>query len=172
MKYEFKTHGFSELGKKLMALPAEIVSKRGGPVKLALRKAAMVIRDEEARRFQALVSGDPENTGLLNRSIIVKRGRVNPGFKGEKYIITFKRYVYLKSLRSNIKKLETGGKMDTVTTRKTAQLFEWGSSHQPPRKFILPSFHAKAGEAMDVLREELTRRIALIEKQMSRSAKR
>jgi len=168
MKYEFNLKGASELVKMLHELPAELVSKNGGPVKLALRKAAKVIRDEESRRFQALNSHDPANTGLLDRSIIVKRGRVDPGFKGEKMIVTFKRYVYLKSFLSNVKKLGTAAKMDTVTTRKTAQIFEYGSSHQPPRPFIRPSFQAKAGEATDVFISDLKRRIELLNKRVAR----
>jgi HK97 gp10 family phage protein len=171
MKYEFNLKGGKELVKMLHELPAELVSKRGGPVRLALRKAAMAIRDEESRRFQALTSHDPENTGLLDRSIIAKRGRVDPGFKGEKYIVTFKRYVYLKSFLSNVKKLGTGQKMDTVTTRKTAQIFEYGSSHQSPRPFIRPAFNAKAGEAVDIFMSELKRRIDIINKKVAKGRK-
>lgn len=164
MKFELDVKGLSGLLKTLQELPTEVVSKRGGPVKLALKKAAYVIRDEESKRFQALVNekGTNETTGLLNKSIIVKRGRPQVGENGEKYIVTFKRYVYAKSVISQLKKLGKSGGGDTVTTRKTAQLFEWGSSHQPPRKFILPAFHAKAGEALDVFQSELKRRLDVI----------
>ena len=173
MKFEFDIKGTADLIKTLESLPVEVVSKRGGPVKLALKKAAMVIRDEESRRFNSLVNanGTNETTGLLNKSIIVKRGRMEPGTKGEKYIVTFKRSVYVKSLISAARKLGTAQSSETVTTRKTAQLFEWGSSHQPPRKFILPSFHAKAGEAMDVFKDDLKRRIDIIAKRIARRSK-
>lgn len=173
MKFEFDIKGAKELIKTLESMPAELVSKRGGPVKLALKKAAMVIRDEESRRFMALVNekGTNETTGLLNKSIIVKRGRMEPGVKGEKYIVTFKRSIYVKSLISATRKLGTAKSGETVTTRKTAQLFEWGSSHQPPRKFILPAFHAKAGEAMDVFKDDLKRRIDVILRKVSKGAK-
>ena len=60
---------------------------------------------------------------------------------------------------------------ETVTTRKTAQLFEYGSSHQPPRKFILPSFHAKAGEAMDVFKDDLKRRIDIVVNKLAKQNK-
>lgn len=169
MKFEFNLTGGADLIKALHALPAELVSNKGGPVKLALRKAALVIRDEEVRRFAALVSHDPKNTGLLKKSIIVKRGRMPPGVKGEKYIVTFKRNVYMKSVVSQARKINTSKSSDVVTTRKTAQLFEWGSSHQPPRKFILPAFHAKAGEAMDVLMSDLKRRIEQISRKAAKS---
>lgn len=161
MKFEFDIKGLSGLLKTLESLPEEIVSKRGGPVKLALKKAAYVIRDEESKRFQDLVNekGTNETTGLLDKSIIVKRGRRDIESKGEKYLVTFKRLVYPKSVISQFKKLGSKGGGDTVTTRKTAQLFEYGSSHQPPRRFILTSFHAKAGEAIDVFKDDLRRRI-------------
>ena len=111
MKFEFDIKGLSGMLKTLESLPAEIVSKRGGPVKLALKKAAYVIRDEESRRFQALVNqrGTNETTGLLNKSIIVKRGKVNLEGKGEKYIVTFKRSIYAKSIISQFRRLTSGG---------------------------------------------------------------
>ena len=171
MKYEFDVKGASELVKRLEALPSELVSKRGGPVRLALRKAAMIIRDEESRRFRGLESGDPQNQGLLDRSIIARRARPPFGTFGEAYIVTFRRLIYIKSIAARIKNLGGHKKIDEVTTRKTAQLFEWGSSHQPPRKFILPSFHAKAGEAMDMIISDLKRRIDIIDKKQSRGAK-
>ena len=172
MKYEFTTSGFSELYKILKELPTEIVSKRGGPVKLALRKAAMVIRDEELKRFRALVDqNEPQDsTGLLEKSIVVKRARAGDFF-GERYIITFRRYIYVKSLSGQAKKIETGNKVDIATTRKTAQLFEYGSSHQPPRPFIRPAFAAKAGEAIDVFKQDLSRRIAIIIKRLEQQHK-
>ena len=169
MKFEFDVQGLSGMLKTLESLPAEIVSRRGGPIKLALKKAAYVIRDEEERRFLALVNQNKTNetTGLLKGSFIVKRGRYSIDGKGEKYIVTVKRKVYSRSLVSNIKKLGSG-KVDVTTTLKTAQLFEWGSSHQPPRKFILPSFHAKAGEAVEVFKSELGRRIDVIVKKLAK----
>lgn len=169
MKFEFDVQGLSGMLKTLELLPAEIVSRRGGPIKLALKKAAYVIRDEEERRFLSLVNQNKTNetTGLLKGSFIVKRGRYSIDGKGEKYIVTVKRKIYSRSLTSNIKKLGSG-KVDVTTTLKTAQLFEWGSSHQPPRKFILPSFHAKAGEAVEVFKSELGRRIDVIVKKLAK----
>lgn len=173
MKFEFDIKGMSGLLKTLESLPEEVVSKRGGPVKLALKKAAMVIRDEEAKRFSALVNqrGWNDTTGLLEKSIIVKRGRRDVDKKGEKYIVTFKRSIYSKSITSQFKKLGSSTSGETVTTRKTAQLFEYGSSHQPPRKFILPSFHAKAGEAIEVFKEDLARRIDIVVKKLAKQNK-
>ena len=170
MKFEFDIKGLAGMLKTLESLPSEIVSKRGGPVKLALKKAAYVLRDEESKRFQALVNenGENDSTGLLNKSFIVKRGRPPIATQGERYIVTVKRNIYVKSIAAKFKKLGKSGKMETVTTRKTAQLFEYGSSHQPPRKFILPAFHAKAGEAVDVFQSELKRRLDAIVKKLAR----
>lgn len=169
MKFEFDMKGLDGLLKTLESLPSEIVSKRGGPVKNALRKAANVIREEEVKRFKALVNerGWNETTGLLEKSIVVKRGRPPVDVKGERYIVTFKRSIYRKSIISQLRKLGKSGGGETVTVRKTAQLFEWGSSHQPPRKFILPSFHAKAGEAIEVFKDDLRKRIDAIVKKLS-----
>jgi len=172
MKYEFTTTGFNELYTILKQLPVELTAKNGGPVKLALRKAAMVIRDEELRRFRELVDekGKPDSTGLIEKSIVVKRAK-QQDVLGERYIITFRRYIYLKGLASQSKKVGTGAKLDIPTTRKTAQLFEYGSSHQPPRPFIRPAFAAKAGEAIEVFKQDLSRRIGIIVRRIERQNK-
>ena len=169
MKFEFDIKGLNGILNTLNSLPSEIVSKKGGPVRMALRKGAKVIRDEELLRFKALVDqyGEPDSTGLLEKSIVVKRAKMpSMAIKGERVIISFRRNIYPKSIATKLKNIGTS--KDTVTTRKTAHLFEYGSSHQPPRKFIYPSFTAKAGEAVDVIKNDLKLRINEIIKKISK----
>lgn len=172
MKFEFDIKGLNGILKTLQSLPEAVVSKRGGPVRMALRTGAKIFRDEEIRRFKALVDqyGPPDSTGLLERSIIVKRARMpNVGEKGERVIVSFRRNIYPKSVAAKFKKL--GSNVDTVTVRKTAHLFEYGSSHQPPRKFIYPTFTSKAGEVVDVIQADLKKRIDVIVKQLAKQNK-
>lgn len=171
MKFEFDIKGLSGILKTLESLPEELVSKRGGPVRMALRTGAKIFQEEEKIRFRSLVDqyGEPDSTGLLEKSIIVKRARMpNLGEKGERVIVTFKRNVYLKSVVKQLKSIGTGVKTDTVTVRKTAHLFEYGSSHQPPRKFIYPTFTSKAGEVVDAIQNDLKRRIDIIVKKLAK----
>lgn len=172
MKFEFDIKGLSGILKTLESLPAELVSKRGGPVRMALRTGAKILRDEEVLRFKALVDqkGEQDSTGLLEKSFIVKRAKMpSLAAKGERVIVTVKRNIYVKSIARQFKNIGTS--VETVTTRKTAHLFEYGSSHQPPRKFIYPAFTAKSGEAVDAIQTDLKRRIDLIVKKLEKQNK-
>ena len=50
MKVEFKLQGVDGVLATLQSLPAEVVSKRGGPVKAALRKVVGGAGDPETAR--------------------------------------------------------------------------------------------------------------------------
>lgn len=151
MKTEIQVKGLNEAITKLKSLPQDVVYAKGSPIKLALRKAAVLIREEEKSRLKSLmnVKGHPRRpTELLLKNIIASRGRMPQDTKGEKYVVRVKRRIYTD---------HTGE--EPVNTLKTAQLFEYGSSHQPQRPFIRPSFQSKAQEAITVFRDELLKRI-------------
>lgn len=149
MKTTLNIGGLSTALELLQRLPENVVSKRGGPVKLALKKGAILLRNEEKARLSALLNemGRDETTGLLHKNIIASRGKKPTKFRGERYIVRVKRKIYVKD----------GGK--PVTTLKTAQIFEYGSEKQQPRPFIRPAFAAKAEEAIRVIRDDLLKRI-------------
>jgi len=145
----------------LKSLPAEIVSKRGGPVKKALRKGALVILQAEKANLNAIISEDrakgyAEPTGLLEGSLIVTRGQPPFTGKGERYLVRVKKKVYARR-----------GKRP-VSTLKVAQLLEYGSSHQPARPFIRAAFKSSAREAIQTVEYELHSQLATI---LSRLAK-
>src|SRR5690554_6420088 len=137
----------------LKSLPPEIVSKRGGPVKLALKKGANVLRQQAAINLQSLIKGTNDDgerisTGLLLKNLVVTRGKAPIGGNGERYLVRVRRKVYRVS----------GG--ESVTTLKTAQIFEYGSRiQQPPRPFIRSAFKAKAAEAIQVTSDDLKKRV-------------
>jgi hypothetical protein len=64
VKVEIQLTGLDGVLATLQSLPAEVVSKRGGPVKAALRKGALVILKAEKANLQAvmghLVDGERE----------------------------------------------------------------------------------------------------------------
>lgn len=156
MKVEFNISGLDGVLATLRSLPPEIVSKRGGPVKLALAKGARVIRDEAKGNLKAAIaSGGDEATGLLEKNVIASRGKPPTSGKGERYLVRVKRRSYPKK----------GGK--PVTTLKTAHLLEYGSAHQPATPWLRPAFQAKAREAIDVTVKDLNRRIALVVKKLA-----
>ena len=141
MKVEVKVSGLDGVLDTLKSLPAEVVSKRGGPVRAALRKGAAVIQKQEKANLQAVTvnADDPDkaaSTGLLLKNVVVTRGKAPSSGKGERYLVRVKRRVYAR----------IGSK--PVTTLKTAQLLEYGSSQQPAEPWIRPAFQAKAEEAI------------------------
>ena len=150
MKFDIKVGGLKEMMETLERLPANVVSKKGGPVKLALKRGAYVLRDEVKQRLSTMVNdaGNNDTTGLLESSVIASRGKKPTNVRGERYLVRFKRKMYPKKDNRGV-----------VSTIKTAQLFEYGSEHQHPSPFIRPAFYAKAQEAIYVVRDELLKRI-------------
>ena len=168
MKVTVEMHGLEGVLATLQSLPAEIVSKRGGPVRAALRKGANVIA-EQARK------NAPEDTGALKASIIVTRGKHLGGKKGERYLVRvgkpFKRE-YVKN-RRNIQKGRA-----TQTTAKTYELeelpaiygrwIEYGTSKMAAKPWLRPAFSAKSAEAMLVAENDLKNSIDKIVKKLAR----
>jgi HK97 gp10 family phage protein len=160
-KSEVRMEGLSELLDKLKALPSEIGSKGGGPLRLALLTAAKVMRDDAQARA-------PVDTGRLKRNIIVFRDR-DPRSSGvtEQYGVTFRRGK--KGLR--------GRKRYHTTARGEKDAFygrwvEFGTSKMPAQPFLRPAFEAKKMESAEVFRTKLADAIDKAVKKMQRRARR
>lgn len=128
---EVRLTGIDNVLTMLRTLPAEVVSKRGGPVKKWLRKGGKHLQAKMLARLDHVTSNatthpERENTQLLKRSSIVTRGKAPADGKGERYLVRWKRLTYDRT-----------GK--PVTTHKTAQLLEYGSAEQPAEPFIRPT---------------------------------
>lgn len=163
MKITMNVEGLNGVLDTLQSLPAEVVSKRGGPVKLSLAKAARVIRDQAKANLREIVSDSDESTGLLEKNVIVTRGKEPRGTKGERYLVRVRRKAYDGG---KIGKRQKAGKR--VTTHKTASLLEYGSSHQPPRPWLRKAVKQKGSEAINVFTEDLNKRIANTVKRLER----
>ena len=157
MQVEAKITGLDGVLDTLRSLPPEIVSKRGGPVKSALRKGALVIRDEW-RRNEARVAATPNadgslpSTNLLQENIVATRGKAPTGGKGERYLVRVKR-----------KKYQEGD----ATTLKSQQLMEYGASDQPAQPVIRPAVQAKGQQAIDTIIKTLNDGIQRIVKKLA-----
>ncbi len=145
---ELKVKGLDNVMDMLKNLPNEVISVRGGPVKTALKRAALVIKKEVAKNLNQTVSD--EATGLLAKSLISTRGKTNG--MGEKYVVRFK----------NLKYTRSSG--EEVTTRKSGHLLEYGSSKQKPQPYIRPAAQAKAQEAINVFSKEINKEIEKLTK--------
>lgn len=161
MKVDVNITGLDGVLDLLKSLPPEIVSKRGGPVKSALRKAALVIQKQAKLNLQAQINGtnaegEHYSTGLLMQNVIVSRGKAPTDGKGERYLVRVKRKTYP----------DRHGK--PVTTLKTAQIKEYGSSKQPATPWIRPAFEAKAAEAIKTAEMELVKTLDKIVNKLKR----
>ena len=132
----------------LQKLPADVVSKRGGPVLKALRTGARVIQREAAlnlaRAVGSLGSDDVTSSGLLLKNLVATRGKEPTGTKGERYLVRVRRKSYQR-------------KGEPVTTLKTAQLLEYGSAQQPAEPWLRPAFAAKAEPAIRTVETTLVK---------------
>lgn len=163
MRIELKLTGVDGVLDTLRSLPPEIVSRRGGPALAALRKGARVILKQERLNLQSVTSnetasGKQESTGLLAKSLTVKRGRMTGG-NGERVIVTTKKAIYKGR----------GGK--PVSVRKTGALLELGSSQQPAEPWVRTAFNAKAREAITTVETELVQGIDKIVKKLAQQNK-
>jgi HK97 gp10 family phage protein len=147
MKVEFNITGIPGIIRTLSSLPAEVVSKKGGPVKLALAKGARFLRDKERQNLQAVLEPGDESTGLLEQNIIASRGKAPSGGNGERYVVRIKRKMY------------PGRKGEQVSTLKSAQLKEYGSVQQPARSFIRRTVDQHGEATINVIVSDLLARV-------------
>lgn len=149
----------------LRELPAEIVSKAGGPVKFGLKAAAELLRDEAKRNVRAIIDtpnqgGDDKSTGLLLLSIVAGRSKPPQGKNGEAYVVRVRRNQKYPGNRQN----EAGN----VTAVQVGRLLEYGSENRPPMPWMRPAFDARKNEALQVFSAELRRRTEAAVKRLER----
>lgn len=139
----------------LRQLPPELVSKRGGPVRAALRKAAVVIHKQERANLQAAIAhstdaGERKSTGLLVANLVISRGQAPIGGKGERFLVRVRRKTYP----------DRTGK--PTTTLASAQLLEYGSSKQPAEPWIRPAVSSRGTQALQTFERELGAGVARV----------
>lgn len=167
MKVEMKVEGLNGVLETLRSLPPEIVSKRGGPVKLALAKAARVVQAQAKTNLKAAIAMNGDvSTGLLEKNVVVTRGKDPVGTRGERYLVRVRRKAYDGD---KLGKRQKAGKR--VTTHKTAALLEYGSSHQPATPWLRPAVAQKGEEAINVFTTDLNRRIDATIKKLAQQNK-
>lgn len=138
-------HGLADILATLKALPPEIVSKRGGPVRVALRKAAVVVQKEYKANIDRIATeGETnESTGTLKKAIIVSRKK--PGnFKGERF------WLRLKRGAKNAK----GASVNTY-----GGVLEFGDQRIPAKAPMRKAWEAKKVEALNTFVEQMPKAI-------------
>lgn len=164
MRVDVNLSGMDGVLKTLQSLPKEVVSKRGGPVKLALAKGARLIRDEAKKNLRTqIATGGDDSTGLLEKNVIASRGKPPNSGKGERYLVRVKRKTYPgRKVRS---------RDGVVTTRKTAMWKEYGTEDQTATPWLRPAVHTKGQTAINVITADLKRRIDIEVKKLAATNK-
>lgn len=163
MKTEFDIKGLDGVLETLKSLPPEVVSRRGGLVRSALRKGAMVLVTQARSNFRRSVelpgaTGITDTTGFTEKQITAKRRNPTGGIRGEKYVVTVN-YVLHPSGNKFRKR--------PIRANDIAFVLEAGSSKQAAAPWLRPAFDAKAREAIDTASSELVKNIDRIVKKLA-----
>lgn len=141
-----RIEGLADILATLKALPPAVVSARGGPVRVALRKAAVVVQKEYRNNVDRIATegASNESTGTLRKAIIVSRKK--PGnFKGERFWLRIKR----------------GAKNpDGVTANTYGGVLEFGDQRVPAKAPMRKAWEAKKSEALSTFMNEMPKAIA------------
>lgn len=173
MKAELRLLGLDAVLATLKSLPPEIVSKRGGPARAALRKGAVVIQKRAKENFRMAValpgkSGVTQSTGFTEKQIVIRRKRLPAGENGEMYVVTVSAKLHPEggALRRksradpNSKRKSRGGPAARpIQANDIAFMMEYGTSKQPATPWLRPAFAEKAPEAIATVERELVRGI-------------
>jgi HK97 gp10 family phage protein len=164
-----EVEGLAQVVANLRALPAAIAGKNGGPIRVALAKAAKVIRDEARARVP--VDDREGRVGKhLREQIVMKRDR-NPQESGaaERYIVTVK---YRDKKYANTARNRRAGKTGT-TYQNFGDFYYWkflefGTSEIEATAFMRKSFESNKDSLADLVRDELAAGIAAAVRSMQK----
>jgi HK97 gp10 family phage protein len=154
-----RIEGLESVLKTLRELPAEVVSKNGGPVRAALRRGAVIIQKQAMANVQEIVDtpnvdGRFVSTGLAKQSIRIKRVRPLNKQRGEAFIVSVRSQRY-----PNRTIQRKGRKGADLKTNDVLFMLEAGTERRRAMPWMRPAFEAKKGEALQVFATELPRAI-------------
>jgi HK97 gp10 family phage protein len=164
-----KVIGLQGVLRTLYSLPPEIVSKRGGPVRSALRKASLLILNEMKANVQKIIDAPnlaedgttrpPESTGLLLKNLVTTRQKMPGGLRGERYKIG-------PRLRTKYPKKSPGAK--EVTVVQVARLLETGTERRVAMPWARPAFDAKKAQVPQIFATEINKSLNRIVKKLAK----
>lgn len=139
-----RVEGLAEVTAALRALPPELASNRGGPIRRSLARAAALIRDDAARRA-------PRRTGNLAIQVYMFRDRNPRASTGaaERYIIGVRSGQGQRTYR-----VRTRGKFAGRSQRRFSRdayywrFVEFGTEKMTARPFLRPAFEANKEAAV------------------------
>lgn len=158
-----RVEGVKEVADRLRALPAELGSKGGGPLRAALFAGAKRLR--EAAKARA-----PRKTGNLVDNIIVYRSR-NPRAEGatEHYSIGMRKGTrrYANSA-SNRRKSRALKKFKTAGAAYYGRFLELGTAKMAARPFLRRAFEESKEAAVDAFRARFLKAVEAAERKLAK----
>lgn len=168
----FRVEGLKGVIDTLKQLPPEVVSKRGGPIRSALYKAAKVIQTQARENVQTIVDtpnrgGSDVSTGALKESITIKRRK--PKGNGETYTVgisPIKRFY--ADTKHNVRKQRVGKGYYILPPTYYAWFLEFGTERMQPHPFMRPAYEAKKEEAVETFVTETNKGIERVLKKLQK----
>ena len=130
----FTVHGLKELHDALMALPAELVSKGGGPVKTALMAATLPVM----RTAQNTIPDRDEIKNTGNLAKMIRRRRATKVPKGTEAV-----QVYIR------------GNKKAKSDAYYAPWVEFGARGLPPTRWFTKSLESNAKTSTEIFKVKL-----------------
>lgn len=148
-----RMEGLAGALKTLKSLPPELVSKRGGPVRVALRKGAKLLQERSQLNLDAItVAHGDQSTGLLRDNVHIVRDSNMRG--GERYTVRVRRKTYPDQ--------------PGVTTAKVGALLESGTEHRAPMPWMSTAYRTLRHQVLNTFTVELNRGLARIIRKLER----
>jgi hypothetical protein len=171
VKLEFDIQGLDGALEMLKSLPPEVVSKNGGPVRVALRKAATMLAKQAQANFvsavaQAGKSGITDSSGFTAAQIKAKRGRKMPrGIRGERQLVTVRYVLHPSGNKFRNRPVRAN---DIAFIMEHGSKMENGTSRQPATPWLRPAYESKRGEAVAIVQRELPLAIQRVVKRLAK----
>jgi hypothetical protein len=131
-----RVEGADRVSQMLKTLPAEVERQGGNAIRSALRDALKPMQAAAQAGVDRItatpnVGGVEVTTGLLRESIVIRRGRMPPGVKGERYLLRVSRKRYGENRGRN------------VTTPQVGRLLEYGWENYTAQPWLRPAYEAE-----------------------------
>lgn len=159
-----KIIGLEGVVKTLHQLPPEIVSKNGGPVRSALRKASLLFLNQMKANVQQIIDepnkgGDNTHTGLLMKNLVTIRQKMPAGVKGERYKIGPRlRKVYPK----------ISPKAKSVSVVQVGRLLETGTERRAAMPWVRPAYDAHKNQVIPLFVTEINKKLNRIVRKLAK----
>lgn len=159
----------------LKALPPEIVSKNGGPVRSGVRKGAVVIQKQAQANVRRIVAepnkdgSDNYSSGELEASITVKRRKPNGGVRGEQFNVGLSK-VSKKFANTvlNRRKRRVGATYKVLPATFYGYFLENGTERMVAHPWMGPAYNEKKAAALQTMVSEINAGIARAVKKLSK----